>query len=198
MTLRQFNNFLSVIVIMLGMYISASPFLPNLTRLTTDKSPEASAPYAGVLADSIGSSTTTAIPEENRIVIPSIQVNEPILEGSNIWVINKGGTWRRPQTSTPTQNNNTVVVGHRYYGNNISTLYHLDKVLIGQKIAVYWEGKEILYEVTETKIVKASAVEIEAPTKEKQLTIYTCHPIWTAKERMVVIAKPIIFVEENS
>jgi len=191
MTLRRFNNLLSVIVISLGLYIGMSPFLPEISRWFADKSPEASAPYAGELADSVGSSSSTQKPEDNRIVIPSIQVNEPIKEGGNIWVINDGGTWRRPNTSTPVENNNTVIVGHRFFGNNISTFYHLDKVLNGQKLALYWEGEEIIYEVTDTKIVDATAVEIEAPTDEKQLTIYTCHPIWTAKERLVVIAKPI-------
>jgi LPXTG-site transpeptidase (sortase) family protein len=42
----------------------------------------------------------------------------------------------------------------------------------------------------ESKIVDPSAVEIEAPTTQKQLTLYTCTPIWTAKERLVIIAKP--------
>jgi len=189
--LRTFNNIFSIVVIALGLYITASPFLPQIAYLLRDKSPEASAPYSGELAEAVGSSSTTERPQENRIVIPSIQVDEPILEGGGIGVINEGGTWRRPNTANPTQDDNTVIVGHRFFGNNVSTFYHLDKVLLGQKLALYWDGEEILYEVTETKIVDATAVEIEGPTAEKQLTIYTCHPIWTAKERMVVIAKPV-------
>ncbi len=191
MTLRRFNNVLSAVVILLCVYIALSPFLPEVAYLIRDKSPEASAPYIGALADDIGSTTTTQRPQKNRLVIPSIQVNEPILEGNNIGVINHGGTWRRPNTTNPTENNNTVIVGHRYFGNNVSTFYHLDKVKVGQKLALYWDGEEILYEVVENKVVDANAVEIEGPTTEKQLTIYTCHPIWTAKERLVVIAKPV-------
>jgi len=191
MTLRRFNNWLSVVVILFGGYIALSPLFPRVAYFFQDKSPEVSAPYSGELAQEIGSSSTASRPQDNRIVIPSIQINEPILEGSNIWVIRKGGTWRRPQSATPTENNNTVIVGHRYYGSNVSTFYNLDKVKIGQKLALYWEGKEILYEVTESKIVAATAVEIEAPSKEKKLTIYTCNPIWTAKDRLVVIARPV-------
>ncbi len=191
MTLRRFNNGLSVVVIVLGLYITLSPFLPQISYWLKDKSPEASAPYEGALANSIGSSSKTERPDDNRIVIPSIQINEPIKEGGGIWVIHDGGTWRRPNTSTPDQDGNTVIIGHRFYGNNISTFYHLDKLLVGQKLALYWDGQEYLYEVTETKVVEATAVEIEEPTAEKQLTIYTCTPIWTAKQRLVVIAKPI-------
>lgn len=191
MTLRRFNNVLTVIVIALGLYIALTPLWPHIAYTLRDKSPEASAPYAGDLAESVGSSSNAQAPQENRIVIPSIQVNEPILEGGGIGVINDGGTWRRPGTAVPTDDDNTVIVGHRFFGNNVSTFYHLDKVLTGQKLALYWEGNEILYEVTETKIVDATQIEIENSTTEKQLTIYTCHPIWTAKERLVVIAKPI-------
>ncbi len=196
MTLRKFNNLLSVVVIILGLYISLSPFLPQIMYTFKDKSPEASAPYAGVLAKTIGSSSTQAAPKDNRIVIPSIQIDESIQEGNGIWVIHDGGTWRRPNSASPDTEGNTVIVGHRFYGNNISTFYHLDKVLVGQKLALYWEGKEYLYEVSETKVVEADAVEIEAPTSDKRLTLYTCTPIWTAKQRLVVIAKPLTKNEE--
>jgi sortase A len=197
MTLRRFNNILSVVVIFLGLYISLSPFLPQISYLLRDKSLAASVPYAGELAESVGAGNITQRPEGNRVVIPSIQIDEQIKEGGGIWVIHDGGTWRRPQTSTPADDGNMVIVGHRFYGNNISTFYHLDKVLVGQKLALFWEGKEYLYEVTETKVVEATAVEIEAPTKDKQLTIYTCTPIWTAKQRLVVIALPVDEINDN-
>ncbi len=192
--LRIFNNLLTFVVVGLGIYITITPLLPQITYQIRDKSPEASAPYAGELAEEVGATVSEEVappPQENRIVIPSIQVNEPILEGANIWTINDGGTWRRPNTAVPTDDNNTVIVGHRFFGNDVSTFYHLDKVLTGQKLALYWEGEEMLYEVTETKVVDATAIEIEAPTAEKRLTIYTCHPVWTAKDRLVVIAKPV-------
>jgi len=190
-TLRKFNNVLSLIVAGIGLYIALAPFLPVILFTFQDKSPEASAPYSGQLAKSEGSSATASIPDDNRLVIPSIQIDEPILEGDNIGLITDGGTWRRPNTANPTELNNTVIVGHRWYGDNVSTFYHLDKVQVGQKMAIYWEGEEIVYEVSEKKIVDATAVEIEGETDEKQLTIYTCDPVWTAKNRLVIVAKPV-------
>ena len=182
---------MSVVVIALGLYISLSPFLPQLAFWLRDTSPEATAPYVGALATSNGSGSDTPIPQDNRLVIPGIGINEPIKESTNIGVINNGGTWRRPNTANPTQTNNTVIVGHRFYGPDASTFYHLDKVTVGDQMAIYWEGEEIVYEVTETKIVDAGQVSIEAPTDEKQLTLYTCDPIWTAVNRLVIIAKPV-------
>lgn len=191
LTHRRFNTFLSAVVIGLGLYIAITPFIPAIGFIFQDKSPETRAPYGGALASIEGSTTTAQTPKDNRLVIPSIQIDEPILEGTSIDLISDGGTWRRPTTAKPFENNNTVIVGHRWFGNDVSTFYHLDKVKIGDTLAVYWEGEEIIYEVTETKIVEASAVEIEGPTDEKQLTIYTCDPIWTAKNRLVLIAKPL-------
>jgi LPXTG-site transpeptidase (sortase) family protein len=191
LNLRTFNNFLSVIVVILGLYISVTPFIPELTYMFQDKSPEAKAPYAGELAKSEGSTSTDSIPQDNRIVIPSIQVNEPINEGANIWTINEGGTWRRPGTATPLDENNTVIVGHRFFGNNVSTFYHLDKVEVGHTLALYWEGEEILYEVADKSVVDETAVEIEGPSTRKKLTIYTCDPVWSAANRLVITAYPI-------
>jgi sortase A len=191
MTLRRFNNIFSIVVMLVGFYIAIAPFLPQLSYIFRDKSPEVTAPYVGNLAADEGSDTVVPVPLDNRIVIPVIGVDEPILEGSNIGIISSGGTWRRPNTATPKEPTNTVIVAHRYYGKNASTFYHLDKVTIGHRFAVYWEGEELLYEVVETKVVPATAVEIEAPTNERQLTLYTCTPLWTAKDRLVVIAKPI-------
>lgn len=191
MSLRKWNNFLSVIVIVLGLYIAISPFIPQITYWFRDTSPETTVPYVGTLASNNGSTTDTPIPQDNRLVIPSIGIDEPIKESSNIGVIRDGGTWRRPNTAHPTEKDNTVIVGHRYYGTNASTFYHLDKVSVGDQMAVYWEGSEIVYEVTEIKIVDPSQVSIESSTDEKQLTLYTCDPIWTAVNRLVIIAKPI-------
>jgi sortase A len=191
-TLRKTNNLLSLVVIILGLYIAISPFVPQIAYLLRNTSPETIAPYGGNLAKSEGSNTSLPAPVDNRLVIPSISLNEPIIESGSISSISSGGTWRRPKSAVPTENSNTVIVGHRFYGNDVSTFYHLDKVRVGQLLAVYWDGQEILYEVTETKVVDPTAIDIEAATTEKQLTLYTCTPIWTAKNRLVIIAKPVI------
>jgi sortase A len=181
-----------MVVILFGLFISISPFLPEVTlRWKKFRDTTGGVPYSGALASTAPQSDRTNPPNENRLVIPSINLNEKILEGNSIGVINKGGTWRRPKSSKPGESGNSVIVGHRIYGSNASTLYHLDSVQIGQKFAVYWQGRELLYEVAQKKVVPATAVEIEAQTDTEQLTIYTCTPIWTAKDRLVVVANRI-------
>lgn len=191
MTLRKFNNFLTVLVIGMSLLIMITPFLPRISYYFRDKTPEVVAPYAGELSKTQNSNSSANPPRDNRIVIPSIGLNEEIKQGSNIGLINDGGTWLRPNTAAPNENDNSVIVGHRFFGNSVATFYNLDKVEPGQYLAIYWEGEEHLYQVESKRVVGADAVEIEAPTGEKQLTIYTCDPVWTAANRLVLVAKPV-------
>ncbi len=191
MTLRRFNNFLSFVVVLLGLYIIVAPLVPNILFMFRDDSPEVVAPYGGNLASAVGSSSSSPIPDDNRVVIPGIGLNEPIYESGYISVIKDGGTWHMPNTPTPNEDGNSVIVGHRFYGSRVSTFYHLDKVEVGEVFGVYWSGEEIVYKVTQKKIVEATEVEIEGPTENRQLTLYTCHPLWTSKQRLVIIAEPV-------
>ena len=191
MLLRKTNNILVVIALLLSLYIIVNPLTPSIRFVFRDKSPETIAPYSGELAEVYGSEPTSQIPKDNRLVIPSIGIDEAVLESDNIGVIDNGGTWRRPATSTPNKGGNTVIVGHRFYGQGGSTFYNLDKLSINDTLAVYWEGKEYLYSVADVKVVRPSSIEIEAPTADDRLTLYTCTPLWTARDRLVIIAKPI-------
>lgn len=186
--LRTINNILSLIAIFLGLYILLSPFIPQILFLLRDKSPAAVAPYQGSLAEDNKNNNPLPPPDDNRIVIPALSLNEPVFEGSNIGVINGGGTWRRPNTSTPDKGGNTVIVGHRYFASKASTFYSLDKLGSGDRFAVYWEGQEYVYEVQSERVVESDAIEIEGPTQEPTLTLYTCHPLWTARDRLVITA----------
>lgn len=186
----RINDGLTAIVILLALYIAISPLLPNISFLFRDDSPNSVAPYAGALADFNGSSSDES-PEDNRLVIPSIGLDEPIYESSYISVIADGGVWHRPNSVIPTGTGNTVLVGHRFYGNNVSTFYHLDKLVEGEVFAVYWEGEELLYRVASKRVVEATETSIEEATVQRQLTMYTCHPLWSSSQRLVVVALPL-------
>jgi LPXTG-site transpeptidase (sortase) family protein len=189
-TLRKFNNGLNIVVLLLAVYILVLPFLP-LVQLKAKQVTDKNGGYAYQSALAPNAPNARPIPQDNRLVIPSLFFDQPVQESKSISVINNGGTWRRPKTSNPTQDGNTVIVGHRYTYKGASVFYNLDQLKVGDKIIVYWEGKEHDYQVSETKVVAPSAGEIERQTDEKILTIYTCTPMWNAKNRLVIIAKPI-------
>lgn len=126
----------------------------------------------------------------NRLVIPSIGVHIGVVEGSDESVLYRGA-WRRPNSSTPDQGGNTVITGHRfhYIPPNNKTFYNLNKLQKNAKVFVFWNEKEYIYEVYDTFIVQPEQTEIEGPMDGNILTLYTCHPLWTADKRLVVRAK---------
>lgn len=191
-TLRRFNNFLTVVVLALSAYMILFPFLPYFDLWRNQLSDNTGGVrYSGLLADENGESDNDSLsepPDGNHLVLPSIALDEEIVVGadpSNVHL----GAWLRPETSTPDQGGNTVIVGHRWSYSSPATFYHLDKIVEGDTFAIWWEGTEYVYRVREVKIVPATAVQIEDNTEEPIATLYTCTPLWTATDRLVVIGE---------
>lgn len=195
--LRTFNNYLSGVVVVLGLYIIISPLAPNLTfwfrkkadsskgyryksNLTKNDAPE----------DVKHDLDNLPAPPNKRLMIPSMQLDEQVYEGASAAVLSKG-VWRRPRTSSPDKGGNTVLVAHRFDYSGPAVFYHLDVMKTGDKFAVFWDGREYDYQVSEVKIVEPTEISIENNTPEPTLTLYTCTPMWTAKQRLVVVAKLI-------
>lgn len=194
LTHRQFNNGLTWAVVTLGLYITLMPWLPNIA-LWWDQLWNDGYVYHGQLSQGQDGSNLAEPPKDNRLVIPDINLNEPIIEGGNLGVIGGGGTWRLPNTSDPVRGGNTVIVGHRWSYSEPATFYHLDKISVGERFAIWWQEKEHVYEVFSTKIVPPTDLSVEGPSAQPIATLYTCTPIWTAANRLVIQAR-LLSVEE--
>lgn len=177
----RINNCLAVFLCVLSGYIIAWPFLPSLNWWANHSIPVVSARINPVI-------NVEAIPDTNTLVIPGLSLREEILEGSGIETVNRG-VWRRPLTSTPDSGGNTVLVGHRFTYSGKSVFYNLDKVRVGDEIRLYWNNKEYIYITEEIQVVSPDSSVVEAETSEPRLTLYTCTPLLTAKDRLVVKAK---------
>lgn len=192
--LPRINKVLSLILFMLSIYIMISPFIPEVELMLNRKQDETqgfvynstSAKEAGVEEEKL-----KPIPKENRVVIPGINVDAQILEGETIDILNKGQAWRRPLTSTPENRGNTVIVGHRYFGQGKNTFYHLNKLTEGDEIIVFWKEKEYKYIIERVYETNPEDISVESATKEDILTLYTCSGL-SAEKRMIVVAKPVI------
>jgi LPXTG-site transpeptidase (sortase) family protein len=190
--LRKVNFILIGIVAILGGYILITPFIPQFqlwAKELKDNSNgfvyDSELAREQVKAGLISADSLKEIPEENRLVIPSIQVNGEIFDG-NEEALDKG-IWHRPGTSTPDRGGNSVFVAHRFlFVDGPNTFYHLDKVQVGEKFAIFWEGREYDYEVFSIDVVNPEDIEIEEDTKEAIVTLYTCTPLWTSSQRLVV------------
>lgn len=200
--LRRVNNLLTPLVISIGLYITLIPFLPHIQLwLEGIRDETGGYKYIGQLAatsdEEIDQEKLKSPPKGNRLVIPGIHIDDEIIIGESPNNVHLG-VWHRPLTSTPDKGGNTVLVGHRFSYNDPATFYHLDKVDVGHKLAVWWQGTEYVYEVFEDVVVPASAVEIEQNTDDSIVTIYTCTPLWTAQDRLVIKARLITPQEDQA
>lgn len=182
-------------LIVVGLFFTVRPFAEDLTlyyskatdptqgyryesRLATEK----------VEAHEISPNTLQAAPQDNRLVIPKIGVDSHVYEGTNEAVLDKG-VWHRPNSSTPDKGGNTVLTAHRFmYTSGKNTFYHLDMLAVGDQFTVFWKGENYAYTVKETKVVPADNLSIEDSTTEAQVTLYSCTPLFSTTDRLVVIA----------
>lgn len=136
---------------------------------------------------------------QNRLYLPKINVDVPVvpIDGSETAALEKGAINRASTSGNPEDGGNFVLAAHRF---NLgltpdktrakSPFYHLDKVVPGDDIFVDYHGKRYAYKVVEVKSVKPDAVEIEQPTENSRLTLYTCELAGPEAGRDVVIAEP--------
>lgn len=188
---RRLNDGLSVVTVVFACYILLLPLLP-IVRLWIEKRADKTGGYvyqSALQTKPDAAHVAKPMPKDNRLVLPTIQVDQEILEGESFRTLEKG-LWRKPSTSTPDKGGNTVLLAHRftYRTTDQGVFYHLDKIKVGDKFPVYWQGKEYDYEVREIKVVSPLAIEVEQNTEEPILTMYTCTPIWSPTQRLVVIA----------
>ena len=119
------------------------------------------------------------------IRIPKIDVTKAVIEGVSVGALKKG-PGHYPSTPLPGQPGNAAIAGHRTtYG---APFFRLDELAPGDRIEVTTKQGDFVYRVTETKIVKPSQNEVLAPTEDNRLTLTTCHPRFSAAQRMIVIA----------
>lgn len=169
--------------------LKPAPILPYETKLTnTPNGPLSALAELPAIPDK-----PKPKPAGNRLVIPSIGVDMPILEGPTEQTLNRGGIWHIPNTSDPIRGGNMVLSGHRwqYLPPSSMTLYLLDKVKNGEPVLVYWRGQEFDYTIAKREIVNPDRVDILNNTSQPQLTIFTCTPLFSTKQRLVLFGQLI-------
>ncbi len=188
---QRANRILLALIVLINGYIIAAPLAPTVSYWWSEHVSHTSQKLHSQLHAPTKSTTNSAVvpaPTTNRLIVPSMQLDTEIFEGPTATTLNKG-LWHRPATSTPDKGGNTVIAGHRFtYTNPKGIFYYLDKVQIGDEIGVWWQQKRYLYKVTAIKTVPPTDIAVEDNTATPQLTLYTCTPLWSPHDRLVVTA----------
>jgi LPXTG-site transpeptidase (sortase) family protein len=118
-----------------------------------------------------------------KIIIPSIGLNVVMVEGTGKGDLKVGpGHW--PETPLPGEGGNFVVSGHRTtYG---APFFKLNKVEVGDEIDVVLPYAVARYTVTRIAIVLPTQMSDVAQVGKEQISLAACHPIYSAKQRIVV------------
>jgi sortase A len=116
---------------------------------------------------------------EQRVYIPRLSLNLKFDDTEN--ALNNGLWHRYPNRGDPEKGGNFILAGHRFElaptpseTRRKSPLYHIDKLEVGDYLYSDFNGKRYLYEITKKFNVKPTQVEIEAPSEDAKLTLYTC------------------------
>lgn len=120
-----------------------------------------------------------------RIRIPDIDVDKIVVEGVQVSDL-KRGPGHYPDSPLPGQPGNAAIAGHRTtYGAPFNRLNELEE---GDEILVTTVQGAFRYEVREQLIVSPDQVEVLDDFGDDRLTLTACHPKYSARQRIVIVA----------
>lgn len=123
-----------------------------------------------------------------RIEVPRIGVNDIVVAGVARHDL-KRGPGHFPETPLPGQLGNVAIAGHRTtYG---QPFHNVDELAPGDEVTLTTPNGTFVYVVTGQQIVSPSQYEViaTADAERATLTLVSCHPKWTTRERIIVSAE---------
>jgi sortase A len=125
-----------------------------------------------------------------KMLIPEIGLESVLIHGTGRNDLREGpGHW--PETPMPGMEGNFVISGHRTtYG---APFLRLDKLEPGDQIDVLLPYVAARYRVTRSLIVNPDEVDVVAQRGLEEISLATCHPIYSARQRLVIQAELISF-----
>lgn len=127
------------------------------------------------------------------IDIPKIGERLPLYIGASDFNLSRGVA-QISGTSLPFsgKDSHTVIAGHRgWYG---PTLFlNIDQLFPGDLIYLSYLGKEGVYSVTGSEVIEPWQTDklLETDKNEEILTLLTCHPLFSSKQRLLVHSRAV-------
>ena len=179
--------YLAITFAVLFYLINGAAFWKRLRYSATaaPKTPEVEAPV------------TPAVIHQPRIIIPKLGLDAPVIYNvalGQILTELEGGVVHFAATAEPGQIGNAVLFGHSsnypWAAGEYKTVFALlDKLVVGDDIILPYTNQRYRYKVVESKVVRPSEVSVLGKTSFAQLTLITCYPVGTARNRLVIRAE---------
>lgn len=121
--------------------------------------------------------------------IPKIELEDVVVyEGVDRETL-KNGPGHMPDTALPGQPGNAVISGHRTtYGR---PFFDFDLLEVGDHVEIETEVGRHVYEVRDIQVVEPTALWVTDPRPGGWLTMTTCEPKFSARQRLVVFAEMV-------
>lgn len=186
--LKQKKELLVLVLIMVV-------FITTFCFVLYPKNHENTTKQSGVV-DTVIVNQTNGDPVFN-ITIPKLSIDAPIIIGVD--PIDKKkydesltkGVALMQGSSLPGLSGNIFIYGHS--SSDIQSPYEkifatLNDLVIGDQIKVHYKGQNFTYAVSKQKIIDKDDLSVLQSTTEETLTLMTCWPVGTSKQRLVVIS----------
>ncbi len=169
-----------------------------VTSVTTTSAPNSDSSTTTLAPEPAGPTTTEVerqmVPEFSsgdvvgQLVIPSIDVDFFVVSGVGVEEL-RLGPGHFTDTPLPGQLGNSAIAGHRTtYG---QPFHDLDQLAAGDDIVITTAFGTYTYEVRDLKVVEPTDYGVVSTTDPNiaTLTLTTCHPKWSAAQRLIVSAE---------
>lgn len=134
-----------------------------------------------------------------KIKIGKISVDAPVVYGQTaidertFQLALRNGVVHYPGTATPGEPGNVVLFGHSSVvwwapGDYKFVFALLEKLAPGDTIQLEYQGRTYRYEVAGSQIVPPSEVSVLHQGTKHELTLITCYPVGTDRDRLIVHA----------
>ncbi len=179
----------------------------NVTFAQLPKLQDRPISLTNIKADPTGFSSTGALAGytladlgDDTLLIPKIKIKTPIVWGSapdesSMLTSLQRGVAHYDFTALPSDGQgNVFIAGHSSYllwdkGKYKDVFANLDRIAVGDQVAVTYKGLVYIYEATATKVVNPTDISVLAQTPNPTLTLMTCVPVGTSKNRLIVSFK---------
>ncbi|MBK5107257.1 MAG: class D sortase [Anaerolineales bacterium] len=126
-------------------------------------------------------------PEQaNRIQIPAIGVDAPIVQGDG-WEQLKKGVGQHIGSADPGEKGNIVLSAHNDIFGEI--FRDLDRLKPGDEITVYTNQRAYTYVISESQVVEPTQVEVMESTSQPTLTLISCYPYLVDDQRIAITSR---------
>ena len=124
--------------------------------------------------------------QANRIQIPAIGIEAPVVQGDG-WEQLKKGVGQHIGTVNPGDKGNLVLSAHNDIFGEI--FRHLDQLETGDEVVLYTSQRAFVYVIVKTQVVEPTEVSVMDDTGLETVTLISCYPYLIDDQRIVVQAR---------